>query len=206
MSERPSHPLKIGITGLPGAGKSTVARMFSDLGAAVFDADEQVRRLYAPDGAAARILLARHPELDDGRGGVDRAKLRAGLGAKPEWLEELEEVVHPLVAAARARFLEEAGRSGAPLAVLEIPLLFETGAEEGLDAVVWVEAPEETRRARLRARPGFDAALNAVLEARLLPEEEKRRRADFIIDTSAGLDDVCRRVRVLHERLLADGS
>ena len=198
-------PLKVGITGLPGAGKSTVARMFAELGAPVFDADAEVRHLYAPGGAAARALLARHPELDDGRGGIDRQKLRERLRENPALLNELEEIVHPLVAAARARFIERVERSGAPLVVLEIPLLFETGAEKDLDAVVWVEAPEDLRRARLRERPGFDAALNAALEARLLPAEEKRRRADAVIDTSRGLEDTHRQVEELHARLLAGG-
>jgi len=198
VHERRVHPLKVGITGLPGAGKSTVAQMFAALGAAVFDADEAVRRLYAPGGAAARALLARHPELDDGRGGVDRAKLRLRLRENPELLEELEKIVHPLVAAARDRFIGRAGQTGAPLVVLEIPLLFETGAEQELDFVIWVEAPEEARHARLRERAGFDAALNAALEARLLPAEEKRRRADFVIDTSGTLEDVREQVEALY--------
>ena len=196
--------LKMGITGLPGAGKSTVARMFGALGAAVFDADAEVRRLYAPGGAAARALLARHPVLNDGRGGIDRAKLRDRLCQNPEFLYALEDIVHPLVAAARARFLEEAARAQVPLTVLEIPLLFETGAEKDLDVVVWVEAPAEVRHARLHQRPGFDATLNAVLEARLLPAEEKRRRADAIIDTSGDLEDTRRQVKALHARLLAE--
>ncbi len=202
MNERREHPLKIGITGLPGAGKSTVARMFAELGAPVFDADEEVRRLYAPGGAAARVLLERHPELDDGSGGIDREKLRERLRENLRLLKELEEIVHPLVATARARFVEEAARAGAPLAVIEIPLLFEAGAEQDLDFVIWVEAPEEVRRARLRQRPGFDAALNAALEARLLPAAEKRRRADAIVDTSSDMEDTRRQVAALHARLL----
>ncbi len=196
-------PVKVGITGLPGAGKSTVARMFAELGASVFDADEEVRRLYAPGGEAARMLLERHPELDDGKGGINRGKLREQLRNSLEFLKELEEVVHPLVATARARFVEDAARTGAPLAVMEIPLLFETGAERGLDFVIWVEAPEEVRRARLRQRPGFDAELNAALEARLLPAAEKRRRADAIVDTSSDMEDTRRQVEELRVRLLA---
>jgi len=199
-------PMKIGITGLPGAGKSTVLEMFAELGATVLDADEEVRRLYAPGGEAAKALLARYPELDNGRGGVERGKLRAKLRENSGFLHELEDIVHPLVARAREHFLQRAKRSGASMAVLEIPLLYETGAEKGLDFVILVDAPEDVRHARLRARPGFDAALNAALEARQLPVEEKRRRADAVIDTSGSLDEVRERVRALHERLLAGGA
>ena len=204
MAETAERPLRIGITGLPGAGKSTVARLFGALGAAVFDADEAVRRLYAPGGEAARVLLERHPELGDGAGGVERERLRQRLREDPAFLDELEAVVHPLVAIARARFLADAAQDGAPLAVMEIPLLFEIGAEKGLDVVVWVEAPQEVRQARLRQRPGFDAAVNAMLEARLLPAEDKRRRADVVIDTSGDLKTVRQQVAQLHARLLKD--
>ena len=201
--EPAARPLRIGITGLPGAGKSTVARLFGALGAAVFDADEAVRRLYAPGGDAARVLMQRHPELVDEAGGVDRERLRQRLRATPEFLDELEAIVHPRVAIARARFLKEAMRAGAPLAVMEIPLLFEIGADRGLDVVVWVEAPETMRQARLRQRPGLDAALNAMLEARLLPAAEKRHRADAVIDTSGTLEETRRQVEELHARLVS---
>ncbi len=196
---------KVGITGLPGAGKSTVADMFAELGAAVFDADAAVRSLYAPGGEAARALIARFPEFDDGEGGIDRRKLRALLRESPALLDEVEAIVHPLVARHRERFLRKAEGQGAPLAVMEIPLLYEIGAEEGLDTVIWVEAPEEARQRRLRARPGFDAVLNAALEARLLPVEEKRARADFIIDTSGTKDDTRRQVQELFESLTRRG-
>ena len=196
---------KVGITGLPGAGKSTVADMFAELGAAVFDADAAVRALYAPGGEAARALLTRLPELDDGEGGIDRRKLRAMLRENPALLEEVEAIVHPLVAKRREAFLREAEGRGAPLAVAEIPLLYETSAEKGLDAVIWVEAPERVRHARLQERPGFDEILNAALERRLLPVEEKRARADFIIDTSGTEDDTRRQVQELFESLARRG-
>ena len=130
---------RIGITGLPGAGKTTVAKMFEELGAAVFDADGEVRALYAPGGEAARTLLARYPDLGDGQGGIDRHRLRARLRENPALLEEIEKLVHPLVAKRREAFLRLAEEQGAPVAVLEIPLLYETGAEKELDAVIWVE-------------------------------------------------------------------
>ncbi len=205
MNERRAQPLKIGLTGLPGAGKSTVAAMFSELGAAVFDADAAVRTLYAPGGGAARALLTRFPELDDGHGGIDRRRLRALLRKSPALLEEVESIVHPLVANRREAFLRRAAGQGAPLAVVEIPLLYETGAEKGLDIVIWVDAPNEARHARLRERAGFDAALNAALEARLLPAEEKRRRADFIIDASGPVQDTREQVQELFESLARHG-
>ena len=192
---------KVGITGLPAAGKTTVANMFAELGAAVFDADAVVRAAYAAGGEAARTLLRRFPQLHDGRGGIDRAKLRAMLRAQPALLTQIEAIVHPLVAEQRRAFLRRAEAAGAPLAVMEIPLLFETGAEKELDTVIWVEAPEALRRRRLRARPGFDAALNAALEARLLPVEQKRHHAHVIIDTSGAPKDTRRQVRRLFHRL-----
>ncbi len=196
-------PFKLGITGLPGAGKSTIARLFGELGAAVFDADAVVHRLYAPGGAAARELAELAPEVMDAAGGVNREKLRALLRQRPALLKALEAFVHPLVAEAREQFLQQAAADGVALAVLEIPLLFETGAEEMLDAVLLADAPRDVRLARLRQRPGLDEALLQMMEERQLPLAEKRALADYRIDTSAPLEQVRQQVLRLSRSLTA---
>ena len=199
-----SAPFRLGLTGLPGAGKSTVARMFAELGVPVFNADAEVHRLYAPGGAAAAEVARHFPEVMDAQGGVDRARLRALLLREPKLFDALEAFVHPLVADARRRFLKQAGAAGVPLLVLEIPLLFETGADADMDVVAMADAPREVRLARLRSRPGFDPALLALMEERQLPEPEKRQRADFIIDTGGTLEKTRRQVENLY-RHLANG-
>jgi dephospho-CoA kinase len=198
-----SAPLKIGLTGPPAAGKTTLARMFAGLGAPVFDADAAVAALYAPGGAAVEPLIRRWPEARAQAGGIDRAALREIVQSDPQALAALEEIVHPLVAEQRRRFIARAKGQGAPYVVLEIPLLFETGAERELDKVIYVDAPRQVRLERLRARPGFSANLLHRLESRLLPEEERRARADIIIDTHAPLDEVEQQVRALHEQFLS---
>lgn len=175
----------IGLTGSIGMGKSTTARFFTDAGVPVHDADATVHRLY--EGEAAPAIEAAFPGTTTG-GKVDRAKLAARvLGDKPA-LRQLEAIVHPLVRAAELQFLADAERTGAPVAVLDIPLLFETGGQERVDAVVTVSAPAEVQRARLRERPGLTAEKLEALIANQLPDAEKRRRADFIVDSSQGFD------------------
>jgi dephospho-CoA kinase len=194
----------IGLTGSIGMGKSTTARFFTDAGVPVHDADATVHRLY--EGEVAPAIEAAFPGTTSG-GKVDRAKLAARvLGDKPA-LRQLEAIVHPLVRAAELQFLAEAERAGAPVAVLDIPLLFETGGQERVDAVVTVSAPPEVQRARLLERPGLTAEKLEALIANQLPDAEKRRRADFIVDSSQGFDaareqvaDILRQVAKMPKR------
>lgn len=170
----------IGLTGSIGMGKSTVAAMFRARGVPVFDADAEVHRLYA--GEAVNAIEAAFPGTT-GPDGVDRAKLTKALAGDPARFATLEGIVHPLVHAAEARFLHDANRAGAAAAVLEIPLLLETGRDAHVDAVVVVSAPAETQRARVLERAGMTEQKLETILARQSPDAEKRRRADFIVDT-----------------------
>ncbi|MGE0024935.1 MAG: dephospho-CoA kinase [Hyphomicrobium sp.] len=178
--------LVIGLTGSIGMGKSTVAGMLRARRIGVFDADAEVHRLYA--GEATPLVEAAFPgTASDGK--VDRAKLAAVLGQDAEKFRTLERIVHPMVAAAERRFLIETESRGDAIAVLEIPLLLEAGLDTRVDAVVVVSAPADVQRARVLERPGMtEARLDALLE-RQLSDEEKRRRADFVVDTGAALAD-----------------
>jgi dephospho-CoA kinase len=179
----------LGLTGSIGMGKSTTARLFAEAGAPVSDADAAIHELYAPGGAAVAPIEAAFPGVVAG-GAVDRARLGARVLGDPEALRRLESITHPLLVQHRAGFLRASAESGAPVAVLDVPLLFETGGERLTHAVAVVTAPTEAQRARVLARPGMtEAKLDAIL-ARQTPDAEKRARADFVIDTSAGLDPV----------------
>ncbi|MCC7253099.1 dephospho-CoA kinase [Hyphomicrobium sp.] len=178
--------LIVGLTGSIGMGKSTVAGMLRRRGIAVFDADAEVHRLYAGE-AVPQIEAAFPGTTADGQ--VDRAKLAAVLARDTSRFRALEEIVHPLVADAERRFLDEAHDRGDWIAVLEIPLLLEVGRDLHVDVVVVVSAPAHHQRARVLERPGMtDERLEALL-ARQLSDEEKRRRADFVVDTGAPLAD-----------------
>jgi len=172
----------VGLTGSIGMGKSTVAQAFADAGAAVWDADAAVHALYAPGGAGARAVARLAPQAV-GADGVDRAARRAAALADPGLLARIEAAVHPLVAADRAAFLAAARDAGAAVAVCDVPLLFETGAEADFDAVVVVSAPADAQRARVLARPGMTPQALAAILSRQTPDAEKRARADFVIDT-----------------------
>ena len=174
--------IAVGLTGSIGMGKSTVAQAFADAGAAVWDADAAVHALYAPGGAGARAVARLAPQAV-GADGVDRAALRAAALADPGLLARIEAAVHPLVAADRAAFLAAARDAGAAVAVCDVPLLFETGAEADFDAVVVVSAPADAQRARVLARPGMTPQALAAILSRQTPDAEKRARADFVIDT-----------------------
>jgi dephospho-CoA kinase len=175
----------IGLTGSIGMGKSTTARFFSEAGVPVHDADATVHRLY--EGEAAPAIEAAFPDTTLG-GKVDRAKLAARVLGDKSALRQLESIVHPLVRESERRFLFDAERNGAPVVVLDIPLLFETGGDERVDAVVTVSAPADVQRARLLERAGMTEEKLEVLLANQLPDEEKRRRADFVVDSSRGFD------------------
>ena len=184
--------IRIALTGSIGMGKSTVARMFEAAGVPVFDADAVVRRLQADDARLIEAIGDRFPGVvKDGT--LDRNALAGRVLGNPEALRELEAMVHPEVQAERDRFLAKHG--DAPALLFDIPLLFETGAADQFDKVVVVSAPAELQRERLLARPDMTSAkLHAIL-ARQLPDAEKRRRADFVIDTGGDLSTTERQVR-----------
>jgi len=179
-----SGPIVLGLTGSIGMGKSATAALFAKRGIPVHDADAAVHALYGPGGAAAAAIEQAFPGVLDPEGGVDRTRLRAAVLDAPDRMAALEAIVHPLVRAASTDFL--ARHADAPLVVLDIPLLYETGGEGRCDAVAVVSAPPEVQRARVLARPGMDEAAFAAILAKQLPDAEKRARADFVIDTSRG--------------------
>jgi dephospho-CoA kinase len=172
--------LIVGLTGSLGMGKSTAAAHLRELGLPVFDADAEVHRLYST--SAVPLIEAAFPGTTrDGK--VDRKALAAMLLAAPERFAELEKIVHPLVRASERAFLQGEAASGTAIVVLEIPLLFETGADANVDATVVVSAPAEVQRQRLLARAGLDARRFDGLLARQMPDAEKQARADFVVDT-----------------------
>jgi len=177
----------VGLTGSVGMGKSATAAMFAQAGAPVYDADAEVRRLYAPGGAAVSAVEAAFPGVAV-NGAIDRERLGARVLGDAAALARLNAIVHPLMGGARAEFFREAREAGAPLVVLDIPLLFETGGERGVDKVVVVSAPADVQRERVLARSGMTAAKFAAILAAQTPDAEKRARADFVIDTSGGFD------------------
>jgi dephospho-CoA kinase len=175
----------LGLTGSLGMGKSTTAGFFAEAGIPVHDADAVVHRLY--EGEAVAAIEAAFPGTTAG-GKVDRVKLATHVLDDPAALRRLETIVHPLVRAAETRFLADAQARRAPIVVLDIPLLFETASQQRVDATVVVSAPVEVQRQRVLARPGMTADKLDVLLARQMPDSEKRRQADFVVDTSSGLD------------------
>jgi len=182
----------LGLTGSIGMGKSTTAKLFAEAGVPVYDADATVHRIY--QGEAVPAIEAAFPgTTSDGK--VDRAKLSATVVHDPAAIQRLEQVVHPMLRGYHQKFLEDAERAGAPVVVMDVPLLFETGGEKRVDAVVVVTTAPEVQRERILARGTMTAeTLDAIL-ARQTPDAEKRRRADFVVDTSHGLDPVRVRIR-----------
>lgn len=197
--------IRIGLTGSIAMGKSATAALFAEQGATVWDADAAVARLYGPGAAGARALSALVPEAVD-VDGVDRTTLLAALAREPALLSRIEAAVHPLVAADREDFLRKAKAEGAELAVCDIPLLYETGAEAGFDAVVVASAPAAVQRARALARPGMTPKHLAAILARQTPDSEKRARADFVVDTGAGFSAARRDVARILDILRAGGD
>lgn len=194
--------LIVGLTGSIGMGKSTAAAHLRARGLPVFDADAEVHRLYAGGKTVERIERA-FPGTTTAEG-VDRQRLSAALVAHPERIRELEAIVHPMVREAERTFLRAEARRGSPIAVLEIPLLFESGADRLVDVVIVLSAPAEVQRARVLKRGLSPEKLDALL-ARQTPDAEKRRLADFVVDTSkavqesqAALDAIVEKLRTRH--------
>ena len=186
----------LGLTGSLGMGKSTTTKMFAEEGVPVHDADAAVHRLY--EGEAVAPIEAAFPGTTQG-GKVDRAKLGQRVIGDAAAMRKLEAIVHPLVRQAEERFLAEAERKGAKVAVLDIPLLFETGGEKRCDAVVVVSAPAEAQRQRVLERPGMTEAKFQGLAGKQVADAEKRARADFIVDSGQGFDAARAQVREILE-------
>jgi dephospho-CoA kinase len=195
----------IGLTGSIGMGKSTTAAMFEDLGVPVFDADAAVHALYAPGGKAVPLIRAVFPDAITEDQGGDRTRLGAHMRADPLNLDVLSSFIHPWVGEMRAVFLQEAQASGAQAVLFDIPLLFETGAESQVDAVVVVTAPAEVQKARVLSRPKMTEALFETLLSRQMSDAEKRERADYVISTAEGLAETRQRVAEVLNTILGTG-
>jgi dephospho-CoA kinase len=188
----------LGLTGSLGMGKSATAKMFAEEGVPVHDADAAVHDLY--EGAAAPLIEAAFPGTT-AAGKVDRDKLAQRVLGDSAALEKLEAIVHPLVRRAEQAFLDEAARKGARAAVLDIPLLFETGGDGRCDAVVVVSAPPKIQRVRAFERAGMTEQKFAAILAKQMPDADKRARADFVVDTSRGFDAARTQVRDILARI-----
>ncbi|MCO5073541.1 MAG: dephospho-CoA kinase [Rhizobiaceae bacterium] len=189
----------LGLTGSIGMGKSTTAQMFRELGVPVHDSDEAVHRLYA--GEAAPLVEAAFPgTIRDGR--VNRDELAKQVLGNPEALKVLEGIVHPLVRADATAFLKSHREAGTPVVVLDIPLLFETGGEGRVDKIVVVTAPATVQRERVLARPGMTEEKFQAIRDKQLPDDQKRQRADFVIETGSGMEPARQAVAELIESLV----
>ncbi|KQV35828.1 MULTISPECIES: dephospho-CoA kinase [unclassified Rhizobium] len=194
--------IMLGLTGSIGMGKSTTAQMFVDLGIPVNDADAVVHDLYQGE-AVAPMENAFPGVISDGR--VDRAKLSSVLAADPSRFKELEAIIHPLVRRREKQFLERHRALETPIVVLDIPLLYETGGESRVDAVVVVTADPDTQRERVLKRPGMTPEKFDLILSRQMPDAQKRAKADYIIDTGQGFDSARAQVAALIDRLLKKG-
>ena len=192
--------LLIGLTGSIGMGKSETAKMFRELGVPVYDADAAVHKLYEKGGKAVEPLRAAFPAaiVEDA---VDRKALSRSVIGLPDEMKKLEAIVHPLVGEAQMEFLRENMAAGQAMAVLDIPLLYETGGETRVDVVVVVSAPYDIQKTRVLARPDMDEAKFAAIHAKQVPDTEKRRRADFVVESDKGLDHARAQVAAIVEAL-----
>ncbi|WP_374763134.1 dephospho-CoA kinase [Yunchengibacter salinarum] len=196
-TDRPGERLKVlGLTGSIGMGKSTAAGFFRDAGVPVFDADATVRALQAPGGAALPAVEAAFPGVVVD-GVLDRAALSRRVFADDAARRKLESILHPMVGEARARFFEDAARAHAPLVVLDVPLLFETGGDGACDRVAVVSAPLDVQRDRVMARPGMTEAVFEQVLATQMPDRDKRARADYVIRTGDGFAPTRRKVNAI---------
>jgi dephospho-CoA kinase len=184
--------ITLALTGSIGMGKSTVAAMFAEAGVPTFDADAAVRQLQGPGGRLVPLIEARFPETTRD-GAVDREALSAAVLGNRDELAALEAIVHPAVHHERTRFIVE--NSDAPALLFDIPLLFETGGDEAFDKIIVVSTTPEQQRDRVLARPGMTEEKFAQILARQLPDAEKRKRADFVVDTSGSLEQTRDQVR-----------
>ncbi|MBK3661675.1 dephospho-CoA kinase [Bradyrhizobium diazoefficiens] len=183
----------LGLTGSIGMGKSTTAKLFAEAGVPVYDADAAVHQLY--EGEAAPAIEAAFPGTTV-NGKVDRPKLSARVVHDPAAIKQLEQIVHPMLGASRQKFFADAEAANAPVVVLDIPLLFETGGEKRVDAVVVVSTSPKLQRERVLARGTMDEAKLDAIIAKQTPDAEKRKRADFVVDTSHGVEPV--RAQITH--------
>lgn len=191
----------IGLTGSIGMGKTTTAQMFADLGCPVFDADAAVHKLYAKDGKAAPLIRAVFPDaISDGA--VNRKRLGDHMRADPLNLKVLESFIHPWVGEMRAKFLVKAKADKVKAVVFDIPLLFETGGEAKVDAVVVVTAPAAVQRQRVMSRPGMTEDLLNMIVSKQMPDAEKRQRAAYIVQTDKGLEAARAQVAAILEKIL----
>src|SRR3978361_92549 len=182
----------LGLTGSIGMGKSTTAKLFAEAGVPVYDADATVHMIY--EGEAVPAIEAAFPGTTV-NGKVDRTKLSAEVVHDAAAMKRLEGIVHPMLRAHHAKFLADAEQSGVPVAVVDVPLLFETGGEKRVDCVVVVTTTPEIQRQRILSRDNMTSEKFDAILARQLPDAEKRRRADFVVDTSQGLDPVRAQIR-----------
>ncbi len=181
--------LIIGLTGSIGMGKSTAAARMRTLGVPVCDADALVHKLYKFGGAAVGPIEAAFPGTTNEEGGIDRQKLAAALLADPSAYARLEAIVHPLVHQAERDFLHLKAAKGAEKVVLEIPLLFETGGDKRVDVTIVVSAPADIQQRRVLERPGMTTEKLEQILSRQMPDEQKRQRADFVVDTSRSIPE-----------------
>ncbi len=193
-----SRPLLIGLTGSIGMGKSETAKMFQKLGVPVYDSDAAVHRLYDKGGGAVAAIAQAFPGtvLEEK---VDRAALSKAVASRADGFAVLERIVHPLVAAEEAAFLAQ--HKDAPMVVLDVPLLFEAGGHGRVDVIIVVSAPAELQRARVLSRPGMTPEKLDLILSRQLDDAEKKRRADFVVDTAGGLDHAFAQVRSILDEL-----
>ena len=190
------RPIHVGLTGSIGMGKSETAKMFAELGVPVYDADAAVHRLYQAGGGAVGPISAAFPgSVKDGA--VDRAELSRQVTGNHDATQRLQAIVYPLMAGERRKFLENAERDGADIVVFDIPLLFETGGEANMDAVVVVSAPSHIQRQRVLARPGMTEEKFDYLHSRQMPDEEKRAKAHFVVVTDKGLEHAFDQVKMI---------
>ena len=192
--------LLVGLPGSIGMGKSETAKMFREEGVPVYDADAAVHKLYEKGGKAVEPIRAVFPSaiVDDA---VDRQALSRCVIGMPDEMKKLEAIVHPLVGEAQMDFLRENMEAGHAMAVLDIPLLYETGGETRVDVVVVVSAPYDLQKTRVLARPDMDEAKFAAIHAKQVPDEEKRRRADFVVESDKGLDHARAQVAAIVDAL-----